>query len=138
MSPSLAPSDDKTIYKLVFFVPPENTQACLMAIFSARGGIWPNPPLPTGQPDTSPPKYENCAFISKGTGQFRPSKHANPHIGKPGEREEVEEDRVETIIVGTLETVGRAVEALRKAHPYEVAAVFLESKPQDRTIRNID
>ncbi|XXG98305.1 Transmembrane nucleoporin [Hypoxylon texense] len=53
-----------------------------------------------------------------GTGQFRPGDAANPHIGKVGELKEVPEARVEMLCVGGS-VVRKAVEALKKAHPYE-------------------
>jgi len=121
-------SKDKQIYKTTFYVPPSHTQACLSALFASGAGIWPNSPSSTNQPgsDTEPPKYTNCAFISRGTGTFLPSDHATPHIGAPNQREEVEEDRVEVILVADgSEMVRRAVAELRRAHPYEVAAVFV-------------
>jgi len=116
--------DDKIIYKVTFYVPPENIQQCLSAIWSVGAGSWPNPPLANGQPDISPPKYTETAFISRGTGQFKPSGGANPHIGQPGKVEFVEEEKVEIVVVGT-NTCRRAVKALREAHPYEVCAYFV-------------
>jgi hypothetical protein len=69
--------------------------------------------------------YTNCAFISRGTGTFTPSEHATPHIGARNKREEVEEDRVEVILVASgREMVKKAMAELRKAHPYEVVAAF--------------
>ncbi|PSN62620.1 hypothetical protein BS50DRAFT_124756 [Corynespora cassiicola Philippines] len=97
-------------FKLVFFVPPANANACKTAIFAAGAGRFPGPA-----------GYTECCFMSKGTGQFRPGDAANPHIGKVGELEEVEEVRIEAICLGR-ETAVKAVEALKKAHPYEEPA----------------
>ncbi|KIW93366.1 uncharacterized protein Z519_05971 [Cladophialophora bantiana CBS 173.52] len=110
-------TDDKTIYKLTFYVPPANTQACLSALWATGAGTWPND-------DGGPALYTDTAFISRGTGQFKPSAAANPHIGAPGQVEYVEEDRVEMVVVGT-QTCRTAVQVLRKAHPYEVVALFV-------------
>jgi hypothetical protein len=90
--------------------------------------VWPNP-NPNSDPDVDPdaastPKYVDSAFISRGTGQFRPAAHANPHIGTRGRIEVVEEDRVEMVVLGT-ETVRRAVAELRRVHPYEVVGLFV-------------
>ena len=54
-------------------------------------------------------------------GQFLPSEGATPNIGEVGKLERVEEMRVETICVGRI-VMERAVEALKKAHPYEEVA----------------
>ncbi|KAF2252682.1 structural toxin protein RtxA [Trematosphaeria pertusa] len=97
-------------FKLVFFVPTAAMQTCKSAIFAAGAGKYPGPG-----------GYTECAFTSKGTGQFRPGDAANPNIGKVGELEEVEEMRVESICVGR-EVAVKAVEALKKAHPYEEPA----------------
>ena len=125
---SIPPDDnDKTIYKITFFVPPSHTQTCLSALFAAGAGIWPNQPSSTTSPQNPPedPKYTSCAFTTHGTGQFRPSATSNPHIGTAGgEIEYVQEDRVEVICLGT-ERCKRAVRDLRKAHPYEVCSVFV-------------
>lgn len=61
-------------------------------------------------------------FTTPGIGQFRPSASANPHIGTPGELEEVREVKCETLIVGDRQKVKIVVEALKKAHPYEEVA----------------
>jgi hypothetical protein len=61
--------------------------------------------------------YTETCFISSGTGQFKPSVHADPYIGKPGVAEYVQEDRVEMVVVGKTR-VRRAVDMLREAHPY--------------------
>ncbi|KAL1800533.1 hypothetical protein ACET3X_000875 [Alternaria dauci] len=97
-------------FKLVFFVPPSAANACKAAIFGAGAGRFPGPA-----------GYTECCFTSRGTGQFRPGDAANPHIGKVGELEEVDEYRIEAICMGR-DTAVKAVEALKKAHPYEEPA----------------
>jgi hypothetical protein len=88
-------------FKLVFRVPTSALASCKTAVFSAGAGRFPDG------------LYTECAFTTLGTGQFRPSDKANPHIGKPGEIEEVSEARVEILCVG--EDVARnAVKALKK------------------------
>ncbi|KAL2128991.1 hypothetical protein VTI74DRAFT_8379 [Chaetomium olivicolor] len=99
-----------TKYKLVFHVPPAALEACKAAIFAAGAGRYPGPG-----------NYTECCFTVLGTGQFRPGDAANPHIGKVGALEHVEEARVETLCVGE-ETARKAVAALKKAHPYEEPA----------------
>ncbi|KAK7472208.1 hypothetical protein VKT23_000330 [Stygiomarasmius scandens] len=53
-----------------------------------------------------------------------PSAAANPAIGKRGELEFVEEDRVEMVVndKGKKEELRKAVEELKKVHPYEEVA----------------
>ncbi|KAH6631343.1 GTP cyclohydrolase 1 type 2/Nif3 [Chaetomium tenue] len=99
-----------TRYKLVFHVPPAALEACKAAIFAAGAGRYPGPG-----------NYTEVCYTTLGTGQFRPGATANPHIGKAGTLEHVEEARVETLCVGE-EVVRRAVQALKGAHPYEEPA----------------
>lgn len=88
-----------TRYKLIFHAPLTAVAACKQAVFAAGAGTY--------------PKYTECCFTVVGTGQFRPGDAANPHIGKVGALEEVQEARVETLCVGE-ETTRKAVEALKK------------------------
>ena len=90
-----------TRFKLVFFVPPATLANCKAAIFAAGAGRYPG----AGN-------YTECCWTAVGTGQFRPGDAANPHIGRVGELEEVEEVRVETLCLGK-EVVKKAVEALK-------------------------
>ncbi|EGS21338.1 uncharacterized protein CTHT_0031930 [Thermochaetoides thermophila DSM 1495] len=88
-------------YKLVFYVPLNAVEACKKAIFAAGAGRYPGG------------NYTECCWTTNGTGQFRPGDAANPHIGKVGELEYVEEACVSTICFG--EDVARnAVAALKK------------------------
>jgi hypothetical protein len=89
-------------YKLVFFVPPENLHAVKAAIFAAGAGRYPGPG-----------NYTECARQASGTGQFRPGDAANPHLGKVGALEKVDEVRVETLCLG-LETARKSAGALIK------------------------
>ncbi|KAF1837974.1 hypothetical protein BDW02DRAFT_565478 [Decorospora gaudefroyi] len=97
-------------FKLIFFVPPSALSACKSAIFTAGAGRFPG----AGG-------YTEVCFTSRGTGQFKPGDAANPHIGKVGELEELDEFRVEVMCMGK-DTAVKAVEALKKAHPYEEPA----------------
>ncbi|KAI4210674.1 MAG: hypothetical protein LQ351_006448 [Letrouitia transgressa] len=97
-------------FKLVFFVPEPALKACKTAIFAAGAGRYPGPG-----------NYTECCWTAMGTGQFRPGDTANPHIGSVGALEEVREARVETLCVGE-EVTKKAVDALKRAHPYEEPA----------------
>ncbi|MBP2604182.1 NGG1p interacting factor NIF3 [Acinetobacter calcoaceticus] len=92
--------------KLIYYVPESHLELTKQAIFSAgAGGIG---------------NYEHCAWQVKGIGQFKPVKGADPYIGQLNELEQVDEWRVETIV---LEENARAVaKALKASHPYEEPA----------------
>ncbi|KAF2836516.1 hypothetical protein M501DRAFT_939584 [Patellaria atrata CBS 101060] len=97
-------------YKLVFFVPSASLNTCKTAMIAAGAGRFPGPG-----------SYTECCWTTTGTGQFRPGDAAKPHIGALGQLEQVEEVRVETLCVGE-EVAREAVNALKKAHPYEESA----------------
>ena len=61
--------------------------------------------------------YDSCSFSSIGIGRFRPLAGANPHIGKVGDLEEVEEERIELDCF--VDALDRVLEGIRHAHPYE-------------------
>ncbi|EAW06411.1 uncharacterized protein ACLA_080950 [Aspergillus clavatus NRRL 1] len=96
-------------YKLIFFVPHSHLEACKEAIFATGAGTFPGG------------KYSKCAFQTPGTGQFLPAGDANPAIGAVGQLETVEEMKVEVMCLGRSIML-EAVEALKKAHPYEEVA----------------
>jgi dinuclear metal center YbgI/SA1388 family protein len=97
------PPPDLAWLKAVVFAPVNAAEAVMQAMADAGAGVIGD--------------YTECAFSAPGTGIFRPGAYANPVIGEPGRREEVEEVRIEM----RLEAPDRsAVEAaLRSAHPYE-------------------
>ena len=118
------PAEDLGTVKLVVFVPQEDTDAVLAAISDAGGGR-------IGE-------YDQCSFRTTGTGTFRPSAAANPAVGARGERNEVVEDRLEVIVPQGL--LGRVVEAMTEAHPYEEVAhdlIPLTAAPPERGIGRI-
>ncbi|KAJ5737167.1 uncharacterized protein N7483_002292 [Penicillium malachiteum] len=96
-------------YKLIFFVPPTDLEACKEAIFATGAGSFPGG------------KYTKCCFQTNGTGQFLPSQDANPAIGAVGTLERCEEVKAEIMCLGR-EVMSDAVQALIKAHPYEEVA----------------
>jgi len=100
-------------FKLVFFSPVKSTSTILSHLFL-------NFPKAIGKIGN----YEECAFISPGTGQFRPGVEANPAIGARGELEYVEEHRVEVVVndKGLNDEIKNAVAELKKVHPYEEVA----------------
>ncbi|TFK50865.1 hypothetical protein OE88DRAFT_1712778 [Heliocybe sulcata] len=100
-------------FKLVFFTPNASTRTVLDKLFARN-------PQTIGKIGN----YEQCAFITRGTGQFKPTAEANPTIGKPGELEFVEEDRIELVVndQGKNMEIKEAISALKEAHPYEEVA----------------
>lgn len=91
---------------LVVYVPQESTSAVLDGLFAAGAGA-------VGD-------YRECAFVSPGTGQFRPVGGADPAIGEVGELTRVAEDRIEVTFPRPLREA--VVAALRAVHPYEEPA----------------
>ncbi|KAF8339354.1 GTP cyclohydrolase 1 type 2/Nif3 [Amanita rubescens] len=99
-----------TRFKLVFFSPNYSTRAILEHLFQKY-------PAEIGKIG----EYEQCAFISRGTGQFKATAAANPTLGTKGVLETVEEDRVE-VLINDKGDVSKAIEELKKVHPYEEPA----------------
>jgi len=64
--------------------------------------------------------YDACSFSVSGMGRFRPNENANPFIGKSGDLEQVEEEKVEAII--PQHALGTVLAAMKKNHPYEEVA----------------
>lgn len=95
--------------KLVTFVPVDHFERVRDALYLAGCGHL-------GQ-------YDCCGFGTSGIGNFRPLKGASPFIGAVGALEEVEEIRLETLVVAGMEQV--AIRALKAAHPYEEVAYDL-------------
>ncbi|TKA70669.1 hypothetical protein B0A49_02575 [Cryomyces minteri] len=87
-------------YKLVFFIPPSSLAAAKSAIFATGAGSYPGPGHYT---------------------EFRPGEGAKPNIGTVGQLEELEEVRCEILCVGR-DIARKAVDALKRAHPYEEPA----------------
>lgn len=102
----LQPTPPPEALKLVTFVPVEDTMTVLGALSAAGAGV-------IGE-------YDHCGFRVRGTGSFRPSPQAHPHLGERGELNEVTEERLEVDLErADLEAV---VTALWDAHPYEEVA----------------
>ena len=97
--------------KLVFFVPEENKENVLGAVYAAGAGQ-------IGE-------YSACSFQISGTGTFTPSDKANPTIGTQGKAEEQAEVRVEVLLPKHSE--GKILAKMKSAHPYEEVAYYLQS-----------
>lgn len=64
--------------------------------------------------------YDFCSFSIKGIGRFRGNENSNPRIGKSGEYEEVEEERIEVVV--PREILKEVIEKVKEIHPYEEVA----------------
>lgn len=93
--------------KIVVFVPVSHADTVRKALAESGAGRVGN--------------YDFCSFSVKGIGRFRPGEGANPYVGKIGEIEKVEEERIETICLG--EKLDMVLKAIKKAHPYEYPAI---------------
>jgi len=90
-------------YKLVVFVPTQEADKIRSLLGELGAGHIGN--------------YDYTSFSVKGVGRFRPLQGAKPAIGKVGNLEEVDEERIETVVdEDALEYV---MKSLEDAHPYE-------------------
>lgn len=95
-----------TLLKLVVYVPLTHLEPVRRALGDAGAGAIGS--------------YSHCTFAANGQGTFLPSAGTNPFIGQPGQLEQVEEARLETVVPEPmLDTV---LHAMRTAHPYEEIA----------------
>jgi hypothetical protein len=94
-------------HKIVVYVPLTHTDAIREAIGTAGGGKL--------------GKYSFCSFSMRGIGRFKPEEGAHPHIGKVGELEQVEEERIE--VTCDSRVVGNVIAAIKRVHPYEEVAM---------------
>ncbi|HEY9857273.1 MAG TPA: Nif3-like dinuclear metal center hexameric protein [Stenomitos sp.] len=96
-------------YKLSVLVPVESERVVLEALWQAGAGQ-------TGA-------YDRVAFLTEGTGTFRPLPGSNPTLGQVGALHEGRELRIEVLVPAPVR--GAVLAALLKAHPYEAPAYDL-------------
>jgi hypothetical protein len=97
--------DTKNV-KLVIFVPLSHTNIVRQTLGESGAGKIGN--------------YDFCSFSSKGIGRYRGNEKSDPAIGKSGQYESVEEERIEVVVPRlVLEEVVKKVKAV---HPYEEVA----------------
>jgi dinuclear metal center YbgI/SA1388 family protein len=99
-------NDPDLYYKIATFVPPDYVEKVTEALMNAGAG--------------KVGKYDYCSFRTKGQGTFRGSEDTNPFIGKKGEKEYVDEVRLETIFPKWA--TSNIIIALKSSHPYEEVA----------------
>jgi hypothetical protein len=66
-------------------------------------------------------KYSFCTFSSVGTGRFLPMEGAHPAVGRVGQSEEVQEERIETVCERSI--LKDVLKAINEVHPYEEPAI---------------
>jgi len=94
------------VFKFAVYVPTRYADKVGQSIFKAGAGKI--------------GKYTETSFNISGKGTFKPMEGTNPFIGKIGEKEEVEEIKIETVVAErNLESV---VQVMKDAHPYEEPA----------------
>ncbi|KKW11833.1 MAG: hypothetical protein UY51_C0005G0074 [Candidatus Jorgensenbacteria bacterium GW2011_GWB1_49_9] len=93
--------------KIVVFVPETHAESVREAMGKAGAGRIGN--------------YTSCSFSTRGIGRFRPEEGANPSIGKIGELEKVNEEKVE--MVCQRNKIKDVINAVKKVHPYEEVAL---------------
>jgi structural toxin protein (hemagglutinin/hemolysin) RtxA len=94
------------LYQLYFYVPKTHLGKVKDAIFKAGAGRIGN--------------YVECAWETKGRGQFCPLPQSNPFLGKTNILEKVIEYKVEVVCEKNF--LKKVITALRAAHPYETPA----------------
>lgn len=67
-------------------------------------------------------EYAGCAYIGEGEGRYTPLDGSAPTAGEHGASHSEAEARIEVVCAPSV--VGAAVEALRRAHPYEEPVVL--------------
>jgi dinuclear metal center YbgI/SA1388 family protein len=102
----LFPVAQRGLVKLVTFVPKPHVAAVRDAVCRAGAGV-------IGE-------YTHCTFSAPGVGTFLPSEEANPFSGEKRRVNEEPERRFETLV--SEHQLGKVIQALLQAHPYEEVA----------------
>lgn len=93
-------------FKIHVYVPIDQTEQVKKAMFDHGAGK-----IQT---------YDHCAYTIEGQGQFRPLEGSKPFIGQENSLTQVAEVKIEVMVPEHL--LNPVVEAMIKAHPYEVPA----------------
>ncbi|MEG9327977.1 Nif3-like dinuclear metal center hexameric protein [Salinimicrobium catena] len=101
----------KTIKKLLTFVPKADADKVREALFSAGAGSIGN--------------YDNCSFSLNGSGSFKGNEESNPVIGERGKIHFEEETQIGITFPKHLEKA--VLKALFESHPYEEVAYEVTS-----------
>ncbi|MFC1736201.1 Nif3-like dinuclear metal center hexameric protein [Candidatus Hydrogenedentota bacterium] len=94
------------LVKICVFVPVGHEDAVRSAMYKAGAGVI--------------GLYEECSFMTPGTGTFRPVEGADPFEGKIGDLSRVDEFKLEVVVAKSRSS--RVIAAMMAAHPYEEVA----------------
>jgi len=94
------------IFKFAVYVPVQHADKVSQAIFKAGAGKI--------------GKYTETSFNISGKGTFKPMEGTNSFIGKIGNREEVQEIKIETVVPERY--LKSVIQAMQNTHPYEEPA----------------
>jgi len=100
-------------YKLAVYVPIEDAESLREVLFKKGAGKIGN--------------YSNTSFNVNGQGTFKPGDNTNPHIGKKGQMEKVQETKIETIVKAS--DLQKVIKTMLKVHPYEEVAYDVYELP---------
>ncbi len=100
---------EEKLFKLVVYIPKDCRNKLIDALGTAGAGHIGN--------------YSHCTFSSAGVGTFKPGKNTKPFIGKKGKVEQVDEQRIETII--SENQIDEIIKVVKENHPYEEIAYDL-------------
>ena len=92
--------------KIVVYVPVPHAKAVREAMAASGAGKIGN--------------YDFCSFSIKGIGRFQGNENSNPTIGKAGNYESVEEERIEVVVPRQI--LKEVIDKVKAAHPYEEVA----------------
>ena len=92
--------------KLTTFAPSTAVESVLQALHQAGAGHIGD--------------YTHCSFTGAGTGTFRPTAAARPHVGRLQQLTRVAEERIEVVFPTHLQAT--IVQTLQAVHPYEEVA----------------
>ncbi len=98
--------EDKSMCKLVVFVPIGYEEALRQALFSIGAGV-------VGD-------YPHCSFGVRGEGTFAPPESSNPFTGEKGRDNTVNETRLEMVL--PCAKLDKAASVIAREHPYEEPA----------------
>jgi structural hemagglutinin/hemolysin toxin protein RtxA len=94
------------LYQLYFYVPLSHLETTKQALFAAGAGVVGN--------------YAECAWQTKGQGQFKPLSGSQAFLGELQQLEKVTEYKVE--MVCAADKLKAVLNELIRVHPYETPA----------------
>lgn len=94
------------MYRINVYIPHSHLEVVKHAMFNAGAGRIGN--------------YDQCCWMVKGQGQFRPLTGSDAFIGDIGKIETVDEYKVELVCEEAC--IKQVIEAMKQAHPYEEPA----------------